>query len=108
MLVAIGATIVGTIVGSVVLGVGGAFALYRRGRDPQLEPGSDQRDREITRFATRRSVGFLQAGLLFALVLAMLDADTFWIGTAVFAMGACAAIAEAVLRLAAYRRGFAE
>jgi hypothetical protein len=88
------------------MGVGGAFSLYIKGRDPDVELGSDQRDREISRFATRRSIGFLYAGLFLALVLAMLDVNTFWIGTAVFLMGALGSIAEALMRLSAYRRGF--
>lgn len=108
MLVAIAVSVVGTILGSIVMGVGGAFSSYRRGLDPDVELGTDLRDREITRFATRRSIGFLYAGLLLALVLSMLDADTLWIGTAVFLMGALGAISEAVVRLAAYRRGFVE
>jgi hypothetical protein len=108
MLVAMAVTIVGTILGSILMGVGGAFSAYRRGLDPNVELGSDLRDRDITRFATRRSIGFLYAGLLLALVLSMLDADTLWIGTAVFLMGALGAIAEAIVRVAAYRRGFVE
>ena len=41
-----------------------------------------------------------------ALVLAMLDADTFWIGNLLFLFGTVSAVVEAITKIGLYRRGF--
>lgn len=106
MLWAIGAQIVGTIVGSIVAAIGSAVGLAARGRDPQVEMGSDERDKEIERYGSRKSQGILGVGTAVALALAMLDADAFWIGNAIFAFGVVSGVVEAVVKIRAYRRGF--
>jgi hypothetical protein len=102
----IGISIASTVVGSVVAAIGSAIGLAARGRDPEVELGSDERDKEIGRLGNRATYGVASAGLLAALVLAMLDADTFWIGNAVFFFGFVGAVVESVVKIRAYRRGF--
>ena len=106
LLWAIGISIVTVIVGSIISGIGGAMGLAMRGRDPDVELKSDSRDKDIARHARLRTywVGsVLGAGTL---VLAMLDVDTLWIGTYVFAVSSAGAINDAAVRIRAYRRGF--
>ncbi|WP_062130934.1 hypothetical protein [Demequina aestuarii] len=106
MLWAIGVSIAGTIVGSILAAIGAAIGLAVRGRDPEIELGSDERDKAIERLGNRATYGVVSAGMLAVLVLAMLDADSFWIGNAAFAAGFVGACVEAVVKIRAYRRGF--
>ena len=106
MLWAIGISIAGTIAGSIVAAIGSAVGLAARGRDPEAELGSDERDREISRLGNRATYGVVSAGMLGALVLAMLDADTFWIGNAIFVVGFIGSLVECTVKIRAYRRGF--
>jgi len=106
LLWALGISIVSVIVGSIIAGVGGAIGLTIRGLDVDSELATDSRDKDIGRHARLRThwvASVLGAGTL---ILAMLDVDTFWIGTFVFVVSSIGAIAEAVVRIRAYRRGF--
>ncbi|WP_061961219.1 hypothetical protein [Demequina flava] len=105
MLWAIGFQIVGTIVGSILAAIGSAVSLAARGREPEVEMVTDARDKDIERYGSRMTQGVLGAGTFVALVLAMLDADTFWIGNTIFFFGVVSGIVEAVVKIRAYRRG---
>ena len=106
MLWAIGLSIAGTIVGSILAAIGAAIGLAVRGRDPNIELGSDERDKAIERLGNRATYGVISAGMLAVLVLAMLDVDSFWIGNTAYAAGFIGAAVEAVVKIRAYRRGF--
>ena len=96
LLVSIGISIGLAIVGRIVLEIAKPSDNYRR----------DERDREIDRFGDRRGQWFLVAGALGALVLALVDADTFWIANAIYLGFWLWAAVGSVLKLVAYRRGF--
>ncbi|MDN4480642.1 hypothetical protein [Demequina muriae] len=106
MLWAIGISIGGTIIGSILAAVGSAIGLAARGRNPELELGSDERDKQIERLGNRATATVVSFGMLAVLVLAMIDADTFWIGNAAFLSGFVGALVEAFVKIRAYRRGF--
>ncbi|WP_159448785.1 hypothetical protein [Demequina sp. NBRC 110053] len=106
MIWAIGISIVGTVVGSILGAIGSAVGLAARGRDPETDLSSDERDKEIERLGNRSTQGVIGAGMLAALVLAMVDADSFWIGNALFVTGAIAGLVETIVKIRAYRRGF--
>ena len=106
MLWAIGLCIVGTVLGAIAGAIGSAVGQAARGRDPEVEHGSDERDKEIERLGDRKTQGIIGAGMLAALILAMVDADTFWIGNALFATGTVAGLVETAVKIRAYRRGF--
>ncbi|MFW2512755.1 hypothetical protein ACNI3K_03155 [Demequina sp. SO4-13] len=106
MLWAIGISIGGTIVGSILAAVGSAIGLAARGRNPELELGSDERDKQIERLGNRATATVVSTGMLAVLVLAMIDANTFWIGNAAFLSGFVGALVEAFVKIRAYRRGF--
>jgi hypothetical protein len=106
MLVAMAANVVGTIVLAILFGVGGALRLHVLGRDPDLECASDVRDREIEKHGGRYASALVSAGLLAVLVLTMLDTHGFFVAQAAFGAGALASMADAAVRIRAYRRGF--
>ncbi|MFH8251376.1 hypothetical protein ACH3VR_13470 [Microbacterium sp. B2969] len=97
-------TILGAIVLSIVLSI--AWGIVAGMLDPELEHRSDQRDREIEHFGDRIGQAFLVIGALAGLVLAMVEAEWFWIGNALFLGFYLSASLGGVARLIAYRRGF--
>jgi len=103
MLVAIGVVIVGTIIGTILSAIFSAV----RSRGVDTEFGSDIRDKEIDRNGQRITEIITGLGLGAVIVLAMLDLDTFWIGSAALAIGAIGATWGAVVKLRLYRRSAA-
>ena len=107
MLWTMGLAIVGTVLLTVVLTV--AAGANRRGERPPdraCEVTSDVRDQEIGRLGWRASMSVISVGFGGALVLAMLDANTFWIGNLIFLFGTAGAVVEAITKIGLYRRGF--
>ncbi|MBG0814150.1 hypothetical protein [Planomonospora sp. ID82291] len=96
MLWAVGASFAGSIVGSVLLGVTARSA----------EAAPDVRDREIERHGDRIAQAITAFGAAAVLALAMLEADHFWIGNALFLIGAVGATWGAVAKIRAYRGAF--
>jgi hypothetical protein len=93
-------TILVTILVTIVVGIGAGL------RREQLDTSSDVRDRDIDRYGSRVALTIAAGGLLAALVLAMLELDPFWIGSAAFLIGAVGATAGAIAQLRAYRGVF--
>ncbi|WP_061963320.1 hypothetical protein [Demequina aurantiaca] len=117
MLWAIGAGIVGTIALTILIAIGsevsGAVGVALRssltGRTVEREAPvheEDVRDRDIGAYGDRHTMYIMSCGALGALVLAMLDADTFWIGNALFVLGLIATLWGCGVKIRAYRRGF--
>ncbi|WP_243076510.1 hypothetical protein [Microbacterium sp. SS28] len=97
-------TILGAIVLSIVVSI--AWGIAAGMRDPETEHRADQRDREIEWFGDRTGQAFLVLGSLSALILAMVSADWFWIGNALFLGFFLSALLGGIARLVGYRRGF--
>jgi hypothetical protein len=72
---------------------------------PSESTKGDVRDRDIDRLGTRVGSSFVVIGALGALVLAMLEADWFWIANIVYLCFVLSALLESITRLVAYRRG---
>ena len=106
MLWALGISIIGTILGTIVVTIGATIGQGVRGKPTAIDHGSDERDRDIKRYGSRKTQGIISVGLGGALVLAMIDADTFWIGNFLFLIGTLGAIVETTVKIRAYRRGF--
>lgn len=66
---------------------------------------TDIRDKQITARAEFTSRGFLIAGALAGLVLALLELDPFWIANAIYLGFVLSAVLEAVTKIALYRGG---
>jgi len=90
-------TIGGSIVASIVIHIG--IGMTSRGRT------KDQRDKEFYRFGETVGHGFLVAGALIALVMAMLEWDWFWIANVIYLAFVFSAIASSIAKIVAYRRG---
>ena len=90
-----GASIVASIVGSVVIETA----------SPSDSKRADVRDRDISRFGEYASRWFLVAGAAAALVMAMAKVDYFWIANVIYLGFVLWAVAGSVVKLVAYRRG---
>ena len=90
-------TIGGSIVASIVIHIGIGMTSRNRAKD--------QRDREFYRFGETVGHGFLVAGALVALVMAMLEWDWFWIANVLYLAFVFSAIVSSIAKIVAYRRG---
>ena len=106
MLLAMGLSIAGTIVGTILATIAAAIGQGVKGRSTGIDHGVDERDKDIKRYGSRKAQGLLAVGLGGGLALAMIDADTFWIGNFLFLIGTLGAIVETTVKIRAYRRGF--
>jgi hypothetical protein len=107
MLWAMGLGVAGSVLLSTVFA---AAAAVRPGEEcspaAHGEVTSDVRDQEIGRHGAGISLSVISAGAAGALVLAMLDVHTFWIGNLLFLAGTVTAVVEAGAKIRLYRRGF--
>jgi hypothetical protein len=101
MLWAIGAGIVGTIVGTILVSIGAGIA--NRG---VLESKEDVRDKQINRYGDRIAQAVTGFGTAAVLVLVMFEVDYFWIGNALFLLGAIGATWGAIAKIKAYHGAF--
>jgi hypothetical protein len=90
-------TIGGSIVASMVIHM---FLMHPAKREKR-----DRRDLEIDRFGEFIGHGVLIAGAVGALILAMLEADHFWIANIIYLAFAVSAVIASVAKLVAYRSG---
>jgi hypothetical protein len=100
MLVAIGIVIGGTIVGTIVSAI--VAAIVTR----VTEQESDIRDTQISRYGERSNLAVIGVGIGVVLAMAMLDLDQFWIGSALFTVGAVGATWANIAKIRAYRSSF--
>ena len=96
MIVSIVAFIVANILGMIIVAAS----------NPKEADKSDQRDKEIDRFGERVGNYLIIAGSCVALVLAMAEADRFWIGNTIYLAGILAAMGSSVTKIAAYHGPF--
>ena len=73
---------------------------------PRDAGAKDERDREINRFGEYVGQSFLVIGGVGALVLAMVEADHFWIANASYLAFVLSAVLSSVAKIAAYRWSF--
>jgi hypothetical protein len=95
MLWVIGGAIVASIIGRILVEI----------LSPSESTRGDIRDKEIDRLGERVGSSFVVIGALGALVLAMLDADGFWIANTVDLCFVLSAVVSSVTKIVAYRRG---
>jgi hypothetical protein len=67
---------------------------------------TDQRDREIGRFGEHIGQSLVIMGGVAALLLAMFEADYFWIANVLYLCFTLSAVLSATAEIVAYRRGF--
>jgi hypothetical protein len=99
-------------VGAMLWTIGGAIAASIVGRIvvaaawPKDADKKDERDKEIYRFGEYVGQSFVVIGALAALILAMAEADHFWIANAIYLAFFLSALLGSIARIFAYRRGF--
>lgn len=92
----IGGAVVGSIIGRI------AIEIVR----PSETQREDVRDREIGRFGEYVAGLILGIGMVGPFVLALIEADHFWIANAMYIVFVVQAAVGTVIKLVAYRRGF--
>ena len=95
MLWSIGIAIGLTIVGRILVEIARPSDTYK----------IDARDKDINRFSEYVGGSVLALGMLVPFVLAMFEADHFWIANAMYATFALSALVGTITKLVAYRRG---
>lgn len=107
LIIAIVATIVLTIIGSIVAAVGTGISAELRGRKASDDiDRKDERDKRISRHGDLIGLYVSSAGVVVALALTMLKADYFWIANALYLAFVVGTLVGATVKLVAYRRGF--
>jgi hypothetical protein len=104
MLWTIGLAIAATIIGRIGVEVVGRV-------DDEIHKGSegltsDIRDRDIGRYGEYIGGILLGIGMVVPFILAIAEADHFWIANAMYLAFVLAALVSATIKLVAYRRGF--
>ncbi|OHD25911.1 MAG: hypothetical protein A2Y38_21635 [Spirochaetes bacterium GWB1_59_5] len=111
MLIAVGAIIVMTIVGTILMSIGTAVsaeisAKISGGGSVAEIDRKDERDDDINRRGELVGYYVSSAGALGVLALAMLRYDQFWIANALYLTFMVGGLASATAKLIVYRRGF--
>lgn len=105
LLVMIGASVALTVAATVVVAIILAARAAAKGDSTEIDQ-SDERDRSISRFAGNIGGYVLGAGMIPAMILAVLEFDHFWIAHAILASFFASELITATVKIVAYRRGF--
>lgn len=73
---------------------------------PKDADRKDARDKQIARFGDHTSQGFVIAGALAAMLMAMAEWDFFWIANVIYLAFFLSAVLASVAKVVAYRKGF--
>lgn len=106
LLIAVGVSIVLTIVGSILMGIGTGISLELRGRSADELDRTDERDKSINRRGDVVGFYVVSAGAVGVMALTMLEYDHFWIANALYLSFVVGTLVSAVVKVVAYRRGF--
>jgi NADH:ubiquinone oxidoreductase subunit 6 (subunit J) len=107
LLIAIGASIVLTIIGSIAMGIGTGISAELRGRSASGEiDRKDERDKQISRHGDLVGYYVSSAGVVGVLALTMLEYEYFWIASALYLSFAIGTVVASAVKIASYHRGF--
>jgi hypothetical protein len=106
LVVAIVASVVLTIVGSILAGIGTGISAELRGRSASGDFGTDERDKQISRHGDRIGFSVSSVGMVGVLALTMLEYEYFWIASALYLSFVVGTLVASVVKLASYHRGF--
>jgi|WetSurMetagenome_2_1015567.scaffolds.fasta_scaffold38257_2 hypothetical protein len=107
LIIAIIVSVASTIVGTIVVSIGTAIKAEITGEGSVKDiDRSDERDTGIDRRGELVGYYVSSAGVLLALVLAMLRQDQFWIANGLYLFMLIGSIASSVAKIVLYRRGF--
>jgi hypothetical protein len=99
---------VGPMLTSIGVGIGAAIvlAIVAAVVSPKDADRTDERDREINRRGEYVGFYVMSIAAIVPLILAMAKAEYFWIAHALYLAFILAALASAVVKIVAYRRGW--
>ena len=107
LLIAIGASVVLTIVGSILAGIGTGISAELRGRSASDEiDRKDERDKQISRHGDLVGFYVSSVGMVGVLALTMLEYEYFWIASALYLSFVVGTLVGSVVKIASYHRGF--
>ena len=107
LLIAIGASVVLTIVGSIAMGIGTGISAELRGRSASDEiDRKDERDKQISRRGDLVGYYVSSGGVVGVLALTMLEYEYFWIASALYLSFAVGTLVASAVKIASYHRGF--
>ena len=104
MLWTIGLAIIAAIIGRIAVEIVGRIGDEIANRNEGMT--ADVRDREIDRFGESIGGVVLGVGMAVPFILAITEADHFWIANGMYLVFVLAAVVGATAKLVAYRRGF--
>ncbi|HEX5200590.1 hypothetical protein ACFQS1_33920 [Paractinoplanes rhizophilus] len=88
------------------IGAGIVLAIVAAAAGPREPDRIDERDREINRRGEYAGFYVMSIAAIVPLVLAMAEAQQFWIAHALYLAFVLAALASAIVKIVAYRRGW--
>ena len=107
LLIAIGASIVLTIVGSILAGIGAGISAELKGRRASDDiDRKDERDVRISRRGDLIGFSVSSVGMVGVLALTMLEYDYFWIASALYLSFVVGTFVGSAVKIASYHRGF--
>ncbi len=107
LLIAIGASVVLTVVGSILAGIGTGISAELRGRNASDEiDRKDERDKQISRRGDLIGFYVSSVGMVGVLALTMLEYEYFWIASALYLSFVVGTLVGSVVKIASYHRGF--
>ena len=107
LLIAIGTSIVLTIVGSILAGIGTGISAELRGRSASDEiDRKDERDKQISRHGDLIGFYVASVGMVGVLALTMLEYEYFWIASALYLSFVVGTLVGSVVKIVSYHRGF--
>ena len=107
LLIAIGASVVLTIVGSILAGIGSGISAELHGRSASDDIGrKDERDVHISRRGELIGFSVSSVGMVGVLALTMLEYEYFWIASALYLSFVAGTLFASAVKIASYHRGF--
>jgi len=107
LLIAIGASIALTIVGSILAGIGTGISAELHGRPASDDiDRKDERDKQISRHGDLIGFSVSSVGMVGVLALTMLEYEYFWIASALYLSFVIGTLVGSAVKIASYHRGF--
>jgi hypothetical protein len=107
LLIAVGASIVLTIIGAILAAIGTAISAEVTGQGSVDEiDRKDERDVDINRRGDLLGYYVASVGALGVMALTMLESDYFWIANALYLSFVVAALVSGIFKLVLYHRGY--
>ena len=106
LLIAIGVSVVLTIVGSILAGIGSGISAELHGRSADDIGRNDERDKQIGRHGDRIGFSVSSVGMVGVLALTMLEYEYFWIASALYLSFVVGTLVASAVKIVSYHRGF--